>query len=148
MTTSIKQNALVPYSAAQIYDLVNDVEKYPEFLPWCKDSKVVERGDDYLKVQVDIAKGSIHKSFVTRNVLTPKEKIEIFLEDGPFHILEGIWCFIPLDEKASKIDFELDFKFSNKFLEMAVGPFFKHIANTFVHSFEQRAKTVYKNDPD
>lgn len=139
----IKRNLLVHFSAQQMYDLVNDVESYHEFLPGCAGGKVLEFNGFTMKASVDIKKGGIAKSFTTCNKLIPGEKIEINLENGPFKYLKGFWLFTPLTDDACKIDFELDFEFSNTLVALAFGRLFEHMANNMVTAFSQRAKVVY-----
>jgi len=157
--TTIKKSALLPYSAAQMYALVDDIASYPQFLPWCKDAKVFSRNADEVHAQIHIAHGALNKAFSTTNRLQPGKIIEMRLADGPFKHLEGFWRFDELSSaialgialpRASvhsnagcKISLDLDFKFSNKLIELAIGSAFNHIANSLVDAFCQRAKQVY-----
>jgi len=141
--TTISKNALVPYSAAEMYDLVNDVESYSRFLPWCRSSTVLSRDEDTIRATIDIAHGSLHKSFTTCNRLQTNKMIEMRLEQGPFKHLEGFWRFDPLGERACKVSLDLDFEFSNKLIGMAMGPIFSQIANSLVDAFSKRAVEVY-----
>lgn len=141
--TTISKNALVPYSAAEMFDLVNDIESYASFLPWCRSSEVLSQNADELRASIEIAHGSLHKSFTTRNRLQKNKMIEMRLEKGPFKHLEGFWRFDVLGERACKISLDLDFEFSNKLVGMALGPIFSQIANTLVDAFSKRAVEVY-----
>lgn len=141
--TTISKNALVPYSAAEMYDLVNDIESYARFLPWCRSSEVLSQNADELRATIEIAHGSLHKSFTTCNRLQKNKMIEMRLEKGPFKHLEGFWRFDVLGERACKISLDLDFEFSNKLVGMAMGPIFSQIANTLVDAFSKRAVEVY-----
>ena len=140
---NINRTALVEYSAEQIFQLVDDIAAYPELLPWCGGAEEHNRDDKQVEASVVIKKGSISKSFTTRNRLTKPQSIELTLIDGPFKSLRGEWRFDALSEKACKITFNLDFEFSNRLVGMAIGPVFNQVANTFVDSFVERAKTVY-----
>jgi len=132
------------YSPAEMYDLVNDVEAYPEFLPWCKSSEVISATEDVIEARVEIAKGSLNKSFATRNLLQKNKMIEMKLLEGPFKHLEGFWRFNPLKNPgACKVTLDLEFEFESKLVGLAVGPVFSKIANTLVDSFGKRAVIVY-----
>lgn len=141
---TIHKEALIGYSAHQMFDLVNDVDAYSSFLPWCRSSSVLSReADDELRAEVEIAHGSLHKSFTTRNRLQPGKMIEMRLEQGPFKHLYGFWRFERLSETACKVSLDLEFEFSNRLIGMALGPIFSHIANTLVDAFCKRAEQVY-----
>ncbi len=139
----VSRTALLPYSALQMYNLVNDVAAYPEFLPWCGAAEVVSKADRNMVAKVTIAKSGLSQTFETKNYLTPGERIEMHLLEGPFKHLEGEWLFKSLDENACKIQFEVAFEVSNGVLNMAVGTVFEHINSTLVDSFCERAKVIY-----
>ncbi len=139
----IARTALLPYSAKQMYDIVNDVAAYPEFLPWCGASHVVSQSNLEMVASVTIAKAGIRQTFQTRNHLVPGERIEMQLQEGPFKSLKGEWQFKVLNFEACKIQFEVEFEVSNGLLSAAIGPIFEHIASTMVDSFCERAKQVY-----
>src|SRR5690606_21261186 len=100
MTTHIQRSALLPYPAQALYDLVNDVASYPEFLPWCSASEVLESSEAQMRASLTVAKGGISQRFITRNQLVPGESIVMELEQGPFRQLHGIWHFKALTDKA------------------------------------------------
>lgn len=139
----ISRTALVPFSAEQMYQLVNDVKSYPDFLPGCTGSRVLEFGPTQMTAAVDVSKAGISKTFTTRNTLTSNQSILMSLVDGPFKKLIGGWKFIPLSPEACKIEFHLDFEFTNKLIEMAFGRVFKELAANMVQAFTSRAKEVY-----
>jgi ribosome-associated toxin RatA of RatAB toxin-antitoxin module len=141
--TMIQKSALVKYAAHQMFDLVDDVEAYPEFLPWCAGSRIINRSDDIVEAELLIAKGGFKKSFATRNCLDRGGRITIALLNGPFNYLQGRWDFIPLREDASKISLDLEFEMSGLLANIAFGTVFNQICNTMVGSFTQRAKQVY-----
>ncbi|MCW8917528.1 MAG: type II toxin-antitoxin system RatA family toxin [Gammaproteobacteria bacterium] len=141
--TTINKSALVAYSAAQMYALVNDVDAYATFLPWCRSSKVLSRDEDVIRATVEIAHGSLHKSFTTRNRLQRDKMIEMRLEEGPFKRLDGFWRFDVLGEQACKVSLDLEFEFNNRLVGMAMGPIFSQIANSLVDAFSKRAVDVY-----
>ncbi len=140
---SINKSALVPYSTAQMYALVNDIDSYSDFLPWCGSSELLSASEDEVRAVIEIAHGSLHKSFTTRNRLQKNKMIEMRLEKGPFKHLEGFWRFDELDENACKVRLDLDFEFSNRLMGMAMGPIFSQIANSLVEAFVKRAEQVY-----
>ena len=143
MTTRIQRSALLPYPAQALYDLVNDVARYPEFLPWCSSSEVMESSSDHMRAALTVAKGGISQRFVTRNLLRPGERIEMQLEEGPFTQLHGIWEFRVLNDKACKISLDLSFDYSGQLVKATLGPLFNQAANTLVDAFCQRAKQLY-----
>lgn len=141
--THIQRSALLPYTAEQMYDLVNRVEHYPEFLPWCSEAHVLEESDDAMRARLTIAKAGLRQSFTTRNALVPGRQIQMQLEDGPFSNLQGTWEFKPLSEQACKISLDLHFEYSGPIMRATLGPLFNHAANTLVDAFSQRAKELY-----
>jgi ribosome-associated toxin RatA of RatAB toxin-antitoxin module len=140
---TLKRNALVPYSARQMFELVNAIEDYPRFLPWCHKSEIISRSDTEIIASLDIAWKGMHKSFTTRNVLTPYERVEISLVNGPLHRLDGVWEFVALDEHACKILLDLEFEFTGHFVDKLFQPIFQHIANSLVEAFCKRATELY-----
>lgn len=140
---SVSRTALVPYSAAEMFALVNDIESYPRFLPWCGAAEVLQSGEDEIRARVEIAYGSVRKAFTTRNRLQKDKMIEMRLLEGPFRHLEGYWRFDSLGERACKVSLDLDFEFSGRLVGLALGPVFNQIANTLVDSFAKRAVEVY-----
>lgn len=141
--TLVQKSALVKFSANEMFDLVDNIEAYPEFLPWCSGSRIFKREGDLVEAELDIAKGGFTKSFSTRNELDRGGRITITLLNGPFTYLEGKWDFMPLREDASKISLDLEFEMSGKLVSLAFGAVFNQICNTMVSSFTQRAKEIY-----
>ena len=141
--TSIHKSALVPYSAHEMFQLVADIESYGGFLPWCSGARIVSREQDVVVAAIDVAYSGVQKTFTTQNRLSADRTMEMRLISGPFSHLQGYWNFHPLDERASKISLDLEFKFSNKMLDLALGSVFTNIANSMVDSFQQRAVEVY-----
>ena len=140
---NIHKSALVPYSTAQMFALVDDIDSYAQFLPWCRSSQVLSRSEDEVRATLEIAHGSLRKSFTTRNRKQRDKMIEMRLEEGPFRHLEGFWRFDVLGEQASKVSLDLDFEFSSKLVGLAMGPVFSQIANSLVDAFTKRAVQVY-----
>lgn len=141
--TLVQKSALVKYSAHQMFDLVNDIEAYPKFLPWCAGSRILKRENDFVEAELMISKGGFKKSFSTRNINDQGGRITVSLLDGPFSHLEGVWNFMPLREDASKISLDLEFEMSSALASLAFGAVFNQICNTMVTSFTGRAKEVY-----
>lgn len=141
--TRVEKSALVKFSAQQMFDLVNDIESYPKFLPWCSGSRILKREENLVDGEISISKGGFKKQFSTRNRLEFGKKMTVELLDGPFSHLSGEWNFLPLREDASKITLDLDFEMSGMLANLAFGAVFNQICNTMVSSFTQRAKEVY-----
>ncbi|MBX3639139.1 MAG: type II toxin-antitoxin system RatA family toxin [Nitrosomonas sp.] len=139
----IEKTVLVPYSAEKMFNLVDDVAKYPEFLPWCGGTTVIHLSESVTHATVNINYHHVKHSFSTENKRTPPVLIEMTLLNGPFEHLDGHWRFIPLSDDACKIEFRLHYTFSHKILEKLVGPVFHMIANSFVESFIERADAIY-----
>ncbi|HLQ27476.1 MAG TPA: type II toxin-antitoxin system RatA family toxin [Acidiferrobacterales bacterium] len=141
--TSIHKSALVPYSAHEMFQLVADIESYGGFLPWCSGARIVSREPELIVAAIDVAYSGVRKTFTTQNRLNADKTMEMRLLSGPFSHLQGYWHFHALDERASKISLDLEFKFSNKMLDLTLGPVFTTITNSMVDSFQQRAVEVY-----
>lgn len=139
----VQKNVLVPYSAEQMFALVERVEDYPQFLPWCGGVHVADRQENRLKASLAINYHGIKQSFTTENVNIRPSSMEMQLVDGPFRHLHGSWKFIPLREDACKIEFNLKYEFSSKLLEHLIGPVFSKISNSFVDAFCARADAIY-----
>jgi ribosome-associated toxin RatA of RatAB toxin-antitoxin module len=139
----VRKSVLVPYSSAEMFALVDDVERYPEFLPWCGGAQVLALRPDGKTARVDIAYHGVRAHFTTDNVNRPPESIVVTLRDGPFRHLHGEWRFRALDATACKIEFELAYEFATQLLDKVIGPVFNHIANTFIDAFVKRATALY-----
>ena len=140
---TISRNALVMFSCEQMYNLVNDIEKYPEFIPGCADAKCISSSEQQMEGALFISKLGVSKWFSTTNQLTYPNNIKLELRDGPFKHLSGTWHFIKLDENACKVELNLEFEFSSKVIEMAFGKIFNQVISSMVTAFTQRAKQVY-----
>lgn len=141
--TTISKSALVPYTPAQMFALVDNIEAYPSFLPWCRNSRILSRNDDEVRATLELSKGGVEKAFTTCNRNQKDKMIEIRLLDGPFKRLDGYWRFDALGEDGCKIALDLEFEFASRMLDMVVGPVFSQIANSLVDAFMQRAVDVY-----
>ncbi len=140
---SIHRSAIIPYTTSQMYDLVNDIARYHEFIPYCVSSVVHEKSDDEVRATLTLSAKGFEKSFTTLNRLHPYRMMEIQLIDGPFKQLEGFWRFENRDENHSEVILDLEFELSNKMFAMMFGPMFQQIASTLVDAFVKRAKEIY-----
>ncbi|MDO9321241.1 MAG: type II toxin-antitoxin system RatA family toxin [Pseudomonas sp.] len=143
MTTRILRSALLPYPAQTLYDLVNDVARYPEFLPWCSATEVLEVSEVQMLARLVVAKGGLSQRFVTRNQLLSGQRIEMNLEEGPFSQLHGVWEFKALGASACKISLDLAFDYAGPLVRATLGPLFNQASNTLVDAFCQRVKQLY-----
>lgn len=139
----VSRSALVPFSAARMFGLVDDIEHYPEFLPWCSGTAVTLRDPVTTCATINISYRGIRQSFSTENHKQFPQRMTMQLVEGPFKSLDGEWRFTPLDEQACKIDFQLHYEFSSTLLEKLVGPVFGYIAGTMVDAFLKRAEQLY-----
>lgn len=140
--TVVKKARVVPYSCRQMYELVNSVEHYPDFLPHCVQSQVHHRDEDEIQATLVIATAGITKTFTTRNRLQANKMIEIRLVDGPFSHLEGFWRFDE-DGEGCRISFDLEFEFAGRLLSMFLGPIFEQVTEKMLDAFCSRAEALY-----
>ncbi len=139
----VSRSALVPYSAEDMYRLVEDVDSYPSFLPWCNDVEVHIREGNVVEVTLELHRGKLSKRFRTRNTLHPTESMDLALVGGPFRHLSGGWKFLPLGDTGSKVSLDLEFEFDSRTLDLLIGAFFEEICNSLVDAFTRRAESVY-----
>lgn len=139
----VDRSSLVGYSAEQMYALVEDIESYPQFLPWCSDAVVSVREGTRTVATMHINFRGIREQFTTDNVNEPGRTIAMELVSGPFRRLQGHWRFTPLAEDACKIEFRLEYEISSRLLERVIGPVFQHIANSFMDAFVRRAEQMH-----
>jgi len=143
---TLKRSAIVPHTQRQMFELVNGIEEYPRFLPWCHASRIITRSDKEIVAELDVVWKGIHKSFTTRNCLYPYERTDIKLVNGPLQHLDGIWHFHALNEQACKITLDLEFAFTGHFIDRLFQPVFQHIATTLVDAFCQHAREIYGHE--
>lgn len=141
--TTISKSALVTYSPEEMFKLVDDIEAYSDFLPWCGKATEISRGEKSVEASLFISHSGLNKEFTTQNKNTTFEKIEMHLVNGPFKNLDGVWLFEPLGETACKISLNLNFEFSSKIVSLTLGPVFSKIANNLVGAFIKRADNIY-----
>ena len=131
-----------------MFALVNDVESYPAFLPWCQQARVEARSEEEVRASLRFGRGAVSRWFTTRNILQPDDHIAVQLVNGPFRRLEGQWDFRDLSEHGSRIEVNMEFEFANALVSMAFGPIFNEVCNTLVSAFTRRAQAVYGKDND
>jgi ribosome-associated toxin RatA of RatAB toxin-antitoxin module len=140
----VEKTVLVEHTPAQMYALVDDVEAYTQFLPWCAKAELKYRDEHKTVATLHIDFLSVKSHFTTENEKLFPAQMVMKLVDGPFRRFDGQWHFRPLGEHACKIEFRLHYEFSSKLFEKVIGPVFSRIANTFIEAFVQRAGQVYK----
>lgn len=139
----VEKTVLIEQSAERMFELVDNCEEYPVFLPWCSRTEVKFRDASKTVATLHINYHAVKSGFTTENDKDYPRLMKIRLVDGPFRRLEGSWQFRALAENACKIEFQLHYEFSSKLFEKVIGPVFSHIANTFVDAFVRRAGQVY-----
>lgn len=139
----VDQSVLVSHSAEELFRLVDDVESYPNFLPWCGGTTVKTKDDEITEAAIMINFHGIKQSFTTRNVKTFPSRMDVKLIDGPFKQLQGHWNFIALNEHACKVELVLEYEFASKWLEKIVGPVFGRIAGSLMEAFVKRADSLH-----
>ncbi|MCB1849472.1 MAG: type II toxin-antitoxin system RatA family toxin [Gammaproteobacteria bacterium] len=140
----VNKSAIVPFTAEQMFRLVDDVPSYPQFLPWCSAARMISAGERESTGELEVSRIGVRQTFSTHNRLYPFERIDLKLREGPFRRLNGSWRFTPLGEAACKVELALEFEFSGKLINAAFGKVFGHIADTMVGAFCKRAKEVYR----
>ncbi len=140
---TIERSALVPFSAERMFALVNDVRRYPEFVPWCAGAEVLAETDALIEASLRLKRGGVEHRFTTRNTLTPFTAMRLELVDGPFTTFTGDWTFKALGEDACKIGLTLTFQYRGRLATAALGALLSSSADTLVEAFCQRAKALY-----
>ncbi len=138
----VKKNALVPFPAASMFDLVAEVEEYPAFLPWCGGTQIHQRTEEGMVATIRIAYRGLSQSFTTENRHDRPNRIELTLRDGPFSRLHGVWTFKAITPQACRIDLELDYEMRSGLIAQLLGPVFEQIAQTMVDAFVDRAEAL------
>lgn len=139
----VNKSVLVDFSPEQMFALVDAVERYPEFLPWCGGASVSYRDEHKTRATLAINYRGIRQSFTTENTKQPGQAISVRLVEGPFKTLDGNWRFVALADRGCKVELRLRYEFSSKLLAKLVGPVFGYIANTFIDAFVRRAGAIY-----
>lgn len=143
MTTHIDRSALVMHSAQQMYDLVNDIESYPEFMQGCQEARVLSRSETEVVGELTLGKAGIRHSFTTHNTLVPGREMHMTLVEGPFRKFAASWHFHPLGENACKVTLNMEFEFAGGLVGYALEKLFNHSANTLVDALVSRAARIY-----
>ena len=141
--TVISRSALVMHSAEQMFDLINDVRAYPQFLLGCHSVEVIDESDDFIEARLTLAKAGLKHSFTTRNQLQRPYVMEIVLVEGPFKTFTGKWQFQALSAEACKVTLDMQFEVESRLAGVALSALFKQMANVMVDSFVKRAKKIY-----
>ena len=139
----VRRNALVPFSPEKMFELVADVDRYPEFLPWCRRAWVSSRDSNEMLASIELAQAGFAEVFTTRNALSEPGSMSLELVDGPFEKLEGEWTFDPVGEEGCRVNLDIQFQFSSRVTERLLGPIFEAICNKLVDAFVQRARHLY-----
>ncbi len=149
----VRRSALVRYSPQQMYALVNDVARYPEFVPWCPATRILAESADSITATVEIARAGVRLGLTTRNTMRPGECIDMRLVDGPLRSFEGTWRFLPIEAPAvpgaapvmhgCRIELEVHFEFGSAALGVLFGPLFEASWDSLVDAFVERARAVH-----
>jgi ribosome-associated toxin RatA of RatAB toxin-antitoxin module len=139
----VNRSALVPYTASEMFSLVDDIGSYPEFVPWCNEATVESDSGDVVIATLELHKGPISKHFTTRNTRRKFEAIEMELVGGPFRELSGGWRFSEIENQGCRVSLELEFEFENRLVDMMFGTFFKEAGDSLVDAFTTRARDVF-----
>lgn len=143
---TVQKSVLIWYSPQEMFDLVTSVQQYPQFLPWCDHTRVLEQDDNGMLAEVGIALSGIRHSFVTRNLHEPGRRVQMQLVKGPFSRLDGDWHFHAVgdgSQRAARVELLLNYGFDSATLSKVVGPVFDRIAASMVDAFVKRAEQVY-----
>ncbi len=139
----VERSAIVPYSSPQMFALVNDVGRYPEFLPWCSGASVEDVTPTERVATVKVSRGILKTEFTTRNALEPGSAILMRLVNGPFRQLIGQWRFEPIADRGSRVSFRVEFEFKNSLTGAAFNSVFEALCGTIVDAFVERARKIY-----
>ena len=144
----VNRTALVPYSAQQMFMLVDDVASYLEFVPWVKSAQVLERSEQAVVASLEMARMGVHERFTTRNTRIPFTQLNVHLVDGPFRLLEGTWSFSPIEangeSRGSRIALCMRFEFKSSVLELMLAKVFEASCNSLIDAFTQRARELHQ----
>ncbi len=143
MTKTIERTALVEFTPAQMFELVNDIEAYPQFMDGCVGSEILSKDDKVIEARLDLKKGKFAQSFITRNSLDENRCVNMRLVDGPFKQLDGQWNFEALGDSGCKVSLSLTFEFKSKLVALAAGSWFESVGNQLVDAVCLQAKKRY-----
>src|ERR1700704_6334560 len=136
----VKRSALIAESPARVYGLINDIERYPQFVPWCTAARVEARTDREVVATLNIKRGPLRAEFTTRNLLEPDSRVLMQFVSGPFRVLEGLWTLTALGELGCRVELEMRFEFANRVAGTLFEPLFENTAASLVDAFVKRAR--------
>ena len=139
----VERSAIVTFTTAQMFELVNDVARYPEFLPWCTGARVEDVSATERVASIHVTRGVLRTEFTTRNSLEKYRRILMHLVDGPFRTLLGEWRFEPIGDRGSRVQFRVEFEFKNRLTALAFGSAFEALCGSIVDAFVLRAQKIY-----
>jgi ribosome-associated toxin RatA of RatAB toxin-antitoxin module len=143
----VKRSALIAESPARMYALINDIERYPEFVPYCTAARVEQRTEREVVATLHIKRGPLRAEFTTRNLLDPESRVLMQLVKGPFRVLEGLWTLSPLGGMGCRVELEMRFEFSNRVAAALFEPLFEDTAASLVDAFVSRARETKAAGP-
>ena len=141
----VKRSALIAESPARMYALINDIERYPEFVPWCTAARVESRKEGEIVATLTIKRGPLRAEFTTRNLLEPGKRVLMQFVSGPFSVLEGLWTLTPLGDLGCRVELEMRFEFANRVAGTLFAPLFEDTAASLVDAFVKRARETKTN---
>ena len=136
----VKRSALVSRPPAQVFALINDIESYPQFLPWCTHARVLSRSATEIVATIGVRQGALHGEFTTRNTLEPERRIHLDLVSGPFRTLQGEWLLTPIETQGCRVELTMRFAFSNRLTGILFEPMFAETIGSLVDAFVARAR--------
>jgi len=140
----VSRSALLPYQAQQLFDLINDIESYPQFLDGCVGALILNQTENTMEASLELSKKGVQQRFTTRNTLDAPHSIQMELLEGPFQYLNGGWTITPLGDEGCKLSLELEFESKRGFVMQMIGKFFGEISNRLVDSIIDEAAKRYK----
>jgi ribosome-associated toxin RatA of RatAB toxin-antitoxin module len=141
----VKRSALIAESPSRMYELINDIERYPEFVPWCTAARVESRKEGEVVATLTIKRGPLRAEFTTRNLLEPGKRVLMQFVSGPFRVLEGLWTLTPLGDLGCRVELEMRFEFANRVAGTLFAPLFEDTAASLVDAFVKRARETKTN---
>jgi ribosome-associated toxin RatA of RatAB toxin-antitoxin module len=138
---TVRKSVIVPFACEAMFDLVDDVESYPQFLPWCAATQVFERTPQRTRARLDIDYHGLKSSISTDNAKSRPGEMRLAFVEGPFESFHGAWHFFPLGDEGCRVELQIDYEFSSATMERVMGPVFGHIMETLVDRFVERAES-------
>lgn len=141
----VKRSALIAESPARMYQLINDIDRYPEFVPGCTGARIVSRKENEMVASLTIKRGPLNAEFTTRNLLEPDKRVLMQFVSGPFRVLEGLWTLTPLGDLGCRVELKMRFEFANRVAGALFEPLFESTAASLVDAFVRRARDTTPN---